>query len=354
MRVRHRVNEAGRRVELTVKLFAGGNEIAAWSQEVNSTDWQTSAHTLTALQSDRIAAYGNLRVKLVATGTTGHNRQVLVSWIQMEAPHRRRPDSAGTGWRGTDNDGADSHAETVPAAVAQMLWSIDKEIVAKDAAAIESDTNRTRFRELIWTRVSALAFNEPQQIPIELYRGMQAVALPALLQPFDHEQQLRNEIREIYERSGLVFCRGRVQAIAQQQAQSAAPARNEVWRLTLAPVDIARLHPGAMVRIASYQVEAARTGTTDFLLLDSFIDAAVLDQRATLDIDIGLARNNGLVSTGNSYDLRVVATDEFGGRDSFADDFTGNADTGGHGATSSATWLGARLATIQAGPNAVP
>ncbi|GAB6908661.1 hypothetical protein JCM12296A_45010 [Desulfosarcina cetonica] len=353
LRVRHRVNDDGRRVELTVKLFDGGTEIAAWSQEVGSTEWQTTTHTLTALQTDQIGAYGNLRVKVVATGTAGHNRQVQISWIQLEVPHGGKPDANARGWRGSDNDGADSHAETVPTAVAQMLWSIDKEIVARNAAAIESDTNRTRFCELIWRRITSLAFETARQIPMELYRLMQGISLESLQRPYDHTEQLRNAIREIYERSGLVFSRGRIQAIAQQQAQSAAPARNEVWRLTLAPVDIARLHAGAMATIAAYQVEAAPTGTTNFVLLDSFINANPADQRATLDIDMSLARTDGLVASGNTYDLRVIAIDALGARDAFADNFTGNADTGGHGVTSTATWM-TRLSTVRPGPNAVP
>jgi subtilisin family serine protease len=353
LRIRHRINDEGRRVELTVKLFQGATEIAAWSREVSSTEWQTTPHTLTALQTDQLGAYGNLRVKVVATGTAGHNRQVQISWIQLEVPHERKPDATARGWRGSDNDGADSHAETVPTAVAQMLWSIDKEIVARNAAAIESDVNRTRFRELIWNRITSLAFETARQIPMELYRRMQTVSLESLQRPFDHTEQLRNTIRQIYERSGLVFSRGRIQAIAQQQAQSAAPPRNEVWRLTLAPVDIARLHAGAMAAIASYQVETAPTGTIHFVLLDSFINANPADQRATLDIDISLARTDGLVASGNTYDLRVIAIDEFGARDSFADDFTGNADTGGHGVTSTATWM-TRLSTVRPGPSAVP
>jgi len=353
LRVRHRVNDEGRRVELTVKLFQGATEIAAWNQEVRSTEWQTTHHPLTALQTDQLGAYGNLRVQVVATGMAGHNRQVQISWIQLEVPHEEKPDANGRGWRGSDNDGADSHAETVPTAVAQMLWSIDKEIVARNAGAIESDANRTRFRELIWNRITSLAFETARQIPMELYRLMQGVSLESLHRPYDHIEQLRNAIRQIFERSGLVFSRGRIQAIAQQQAQSAAPPRNEVWRLTLAPVDIARLHAGAMADIAAYQVEAAPTGTTNFVLLDSFIDANPADQRATLDIDMSLARTDGLVASGNTYDLRVIAIDAFGARDAFAEDFTGNADTGGHGVTSTATWM-TRLSTVRPGPNVIP
>jgi len=88
------------------------------------------------------------------------------------------------------------------------------------------------------------------------------------------------------------------------------------------------------------------------LLLDSFINANPADQRATLDIDISLARTDGLVASGNT-DLRVIAIDEFGARDSFADDFTGNADTGGHGVTSTAAWM-TRLSTVRLSPHPVP
>lgn len=89
------------------------------------------------------------------------------------------------------------------------------------------------------------------------------------------------------------------------------------------------------------------------MLLDSFINANPADQRATLDIDMSLARTDGLVASGNTYDLRVIAIDALGARDAFADNFTGNADTGGHGVTSTATWM-TRLSTVRPGPNAVP
>jgi len=105
IRFRYRMRGASQVIDLTAKVMDNATERASWSLHAASSEWVTAAYTLTPAQADSITNYGNLRLRFIATGGSGANRQIEISWIEMEAPHPARPDRdrQQLSWRGSDN-----------------------------------------------------------------------------------------------------------------------------------------------------------------------------------------------------------------------------------------------------------
>ena len=64
--------------------------------------------------------------------------------------------------------------------------------------------------------------DEAHQVPYHLYRAIQGASLQAqdLIAPHGIEH-IRQEVRRIFERNGMVFTRGRVRAAVRQSARNA-------------------------------------------------------------------------------------------------------------------------------------
>ncbi len=262
-----------------------------------------------------------------------------------------RPDATPTqtGWRGDDNDGADSSGEIVPVAVANALWLLDEQIVSRDHPNISDAVNQRRFQALIWNPLKSLQGDQARQVPYHLYRAIQAAALAdADLILGQNLAYIRQEVRRLFEANGMVFTRGQITAAAQQ----GAPA-DHIWRFQVRPADRARLNVTTMGRITAYRMQAAPAGTTTFVNVGPVVEvpSASADQRAQVDVDLILERLAGVLAQGGNHDFRVQARDEFEAWDTFADDFTGN---GGAIANSNDAWQRNRLHSIHSAAIAAP
>jgi hypothetical protein len=259
------------------------------------------------------------------------------------------PDPTGVAWRGADNDGSDSSGEIVPAAVAAALWQIDRTVVAVDHGPITDPVNQRRWRALIWGPIGSL-LAEARQIPLELYRAIQAAPLAAgdLIEGHDiaHVRQL---VRTAFEANGMVFTRGRI------RAATTVPAPG-MRRFELGPADRARLHVHTMGRIAAYRIQAIRAGTTHYLDLDPVVTVTAANQQERIDVDIAEARETGALEGAGGHSWRAQAQDEFGAWDTFADRFSADPALGrpANAAPHTTDDLWQRFLTSVRGPDVVP
>jgi hypothetical protein len=82
--------------DITVQLYQGGTLIAAGTTRTpTATAYAADSFTLTAGEADAITSYADLRLRLVAGGTTGGGpsgrRSVRVSWAELEVPDAATP-----------------------------------------------------------------------------------------------------------------------------------------------------------------------------------------------------------------------------------------------------------------------
>ncbi|MBI5015285.1 MAG: S8 family serine peptidase [Deltaproteobacteria bacterium] len=288
-------------------------------------------------------------------------RRVLAEgWADYVASSHRappaRPDATAnqTGWRGTDNNGANSSGEIVPVAVANALWRLDQDVVGRDTTGIADPLNQRRFQTLLWRAFGSLPAPEARQTPFELYRAIQAtpLAADALIAPHD-AAFVRQEVRRVFEANGLVFARGKIEGVNRVTAQNLAGPNpvSETWRVRAAPADRARLNVAALGRVAAYRVQARVAGQPAFVDLDPVVEVTRPDQKAEVVVNVTQARQSGVLASAGACDLRVLARDEFGAWDTFADDFTGNAAAA---VTTNDQWQRDRLGSVRAGPGNVP
>jgi hypothetical protein len=348
--------------ELKIELTAGG---ANEGSRFNITDWSMRLNTARTVAAGTepdhwnraIVAhhYGHLvlerlyhDVGRIAEGVANHatydpvaeqTRQLAFAegWADYIV-HRHlstptQPDTATppTGWRGTDNDGADNSGEVVPVAVANALWQLDAEIVGQGHAAITDAVNQRRFQALIWNPVKSLRAPLTDHVPLELYGAIQRAALGSrdLIPPHDISH-IRQQVRRIFEANGMVFTRGRITGAARQTAQNlgAAPPVPEVWRFQVREVALG--HPGGLPAntlgwIHNYRIQAAPAGSMDFVDLEPVVSAPPpANQSTSIDVNLTAMRQSGTLRQGGNHDFRVCVQDEFGTWDTFADDFTGN------------------------------
>lgn len=293
-------------------------------------------------------------------------RRVLAEgWADYIASRHRAapvpPDSSAnqTGWRGTDNKGANSSGEMVPLAVANALWRLDEDVVGQgNGNNINDPINQHRFRALIANAVKSLPqADESQQVALYLYRAIQSANLAASdLIPANDIVFIRQLVRRVFEANGMVFARGRFTGAAvrlSKQKLDGPVAKPEQWRFKVGPADRAKLNIAEMGRITAYRLQAAPAGTFNFVNLEPVVVVTADNQSATIDVDFTAARKANVLLTAGNYDIRVVARDEFSAWDTFADDFTGNT-AGGTGVTNNNTWQRTRLNSILAAPIAVP
>ncbi len=289
-------------------------------------------------------------------------RRVLAEgWAEyVNTAHRPtplRPDGSGgqTGWRGLDSNGANSSGEIVPVAVANALWRLDRDVVGQgNGDNIRNAVNQHRFQALIANPIKALPVDEAQQAALHLYRLIQRANLaPADLIPPHGIEHIRQEVRRVFEANGLVFTRGTFTAAAVRvtaENLAALPVVPELYRFQVGPADRARLNVAEMGRITAYRIQAALVvPPSNFVDLEPVVLVTHANQRETIDVSLTAARQSGVLASPGAYDFRVVARDEFGAWDTFADDFTGNTP-GATGVTNNDTWRRARLSSIQAGP----
>lgn len=351
--VRFRYRSAGRsqHVNLTVKVMDNVTERASWSLRSTSTEWTTAVFSLTPEQANSIVNYGNVRLRFIADGGTGSDRRVEISWIEFELPHTERPDrdNQQLGWRGTDNNGADSSGEIIPMAIANMLWHLDNTVVGWEHGGIEEPVNQRRFLALIWNAIRFL-HEDNHQVAYHLYRTIQS----ATLDDEDHIDgevvKTRQEARRVFEANGMVFTRGQIHnriagaaARVSQEHLAAAPPTAEVWSFQVRPADRARLNIAEMGEIRSYRIDAAPSGTTNYVELDTVTPVTHANQRETINVNFTEARQTGLLQSGD-HDFRVRVMDEFNTWDTFADNFDGNNDPN---VTNNNTWQRDRLHAIR-------
>jgi hypothetical protein len=255
------------------------------------------------------------------------------------APVAPDPNTPPRLWRGTDGDGANNSGEIVPAAIANALWQVDQNVVGAGHPAITDPVNKRRFQALIWNPLKPLNDADgTRQIAFQLYRAIQAANLAAgdLIAPHSISF-VRQLVRTTFEANGLVFTRGQITA-------NPAVVGGRL-RFQLAPADRARLNVAEVGAITAYRIQGRRVGGTGvFAETDQFVNVTHANQNETLDLNTVQARETGALDTAGTYDWRVVARDEFGAWDSFADDFTGN---GGATATSNDQWQRDRLHSMR-------
>ena len=254
------------------------------------------------------------------------------------------PDPTGVAWRGADNNGTNSSGEVVPAAVANTLWRIDRDVVQPDHAAITDPVNQRRWRALIWTPIGSLVA-DARQIPFELYRTIQgAVLAPGDLIEGHDLAHVRQLVRTAFEANGIVFTRGLI------RAASTVPSPG-MRRFPVGPVAAASLHVAARGRISAYRIQALPPAPATPLVLDPVVPVVAANQQAVVDVNIAEARETGAIETAGPHSWRAQAQDEFGAWDSFADDF-GAAPANVAPNTTSDLWQ--RFLTSVRGPNPVP
>jgi hypothetical protein len=265
------------------------------------------------------------------------------------------PDTASppTAWRGSDNNGADNSGEIVPVAIANALWQLDARVVGQgNNNNINDPVNKHRFRVLIINAIKSLAReNENRHVAFHLYRAIQSVSLdPAdLIAPHDITF-IRQQVRQIFEENGLVFTRGRFSSGPSVIPGPAVPVRR---RLQVAPVVQSKLHIAEMGRITFYKIQVAPAGNWNYVDLAQIVRVTHANQHETIDVNLTAARQTGAVLTTGAHDVRVVACDEFGAWDTFADDMTNNAPEG-TGVTNNNSWQRTRLNSIATGTIPVP
>lgn len=333
--VRFRYRSAGQSqsIDLTVKVIDNATERTSWSLRSTSNEWTTAAFTLTPQQADSISNYANLRLRFIATGGNGANRQIEISWIDFELPHTERPDrdNQQLSWRGSDNNGANSSGERVPVAIANMFWHLDNTVVGWEHAGIEEPVNQRRFQALIWNAVRSLN-DENHQLGYHFYRAVQT----ATLSDEDHidgdSGKTRQEVRRVFDANGMVYTRGQIHnriagatARVSQEHLAAAPPTTEIWGFQVRPADQARLNIAEMGQITAYRIDAAPAGNTNFVELDTVTQVTNANQRETINVNFTEARQTAILQIGN-HDFLVRAMDEFNTWDTFADNFTGNND----------------------------
>src|SRR5512139_2270681 len=156
-----------------------------------------------------------------------------------------------------------------------------------------------------------------------------------------------------FEANGLVFSRGKIEGVNRVTAQNLAGLNPvpETWRVRAAPADRARLNVAALGRVAAYRVQARVTTPPGFVDLDPVVEVTRADQKAEVVVNITQARQSGALTASGACDLRILARDEFGAWDTFADDFTGN---GAAAVTNNDQWQRNRLGSVRDGPGNVP
>ena len=225
-------------LNMTVDLItgAGGSRFDAGTDTIFLNDTHVGFGSAQPDHWNRTAIahfYGHLVLELlyvapgrVAPGVPSHNAydhrverdraiafaEGFAGYVAVAHAGPAAPDPTGVAWRGLDNNGSNSSGEIVPAAVANTLWRIDRDVVQPDHAAITDPVNQRRWRALIWTPIGSL-IADARQIPFELYRTIQGAALAPgdLIEGHDlaHVRQL---VRTAFEANGIVFTRGLIRA----------------------------------------------------------------------------------------------------------------------------------------------
>lgn len=92
IRYRYRKSaSSGNSRSVQVALYQGGTLIASGSVHTpTTTTWTAGTFTLTSTQANAITDYSDLRLRFIATGSTGgsqgNRRAVQVSWAELEVP----------------------------------------------------------------------------------------------------------------------------------------------------------------------------------------------------------------------------------------------------------------------------
>jgi hypothetical protein len=78
---------AGRRIDITGRLFSGSTLITERTAANISNVWQTLSMELTEAEAEALTDYSNIQVEIVANAVgTGLNRQMLLSAIEFQCP----------------------------------------------------------------------------------------------------------------------------------------------------------------------------------------------------------------------------------------------------------------------------
>jgi hypothetical protein len=89
VRYRYAKNSSGgRQLDLTVSLRQGATQIAAWTHVNISNVFANAEQTLTAVQTDAITDYTDMRLRFVVQGigTSGTSRRGRISWAEFQVP----------------------------------------------------------------------------------------------------------------------------------------------------------------------------------------------------------------------------------------------------------------------------